>query len=170
MSDDVPTKAYEQLSTLTGVTPLAELAGFKPTQVIAIESTTTRTYRYIARKVMQGHTHSEIVKLLQRDLGLTQAWANSRVNEVRERAKLTNDDETVKDIIVAELVKDALQRHQLFHKEAVAPVPDTPLTAAALVQILFDYGFRIPVIIVQAVPGVNVAKRNQPVRITPAGS
>jgi len=114
---------------------LAEATNFRAENLAVIDTTSLRQYRFVAKCTLRGMTLTEIYKAVQATFDVNANRAFVIVADVRKRARLANDDEDQKDIIVAEMTRAALQRHQLFHAEAVATVPDVPLTAQAVAQI-----------------------------------
>ena len=120
------TPEYEALNALASVPPLDPLTMRGP------DSHRQRVLRFIAKRVLDGATKSEIIEEVIVTFECSDTTADTRYREVATRARLANDDEGNMEVVARDLVQKAVQRHQMFHEEAVAELPEVPMTAQAL--------------------------------------
>lgn len=124
-----PTPEYEALNALASVPPLDPLTMRGP------DSRKQRVARYIAQRVLEGATKPEIIEEVADKFECSDETARTHYREVATRARLANDDEGNMEVVARDLVQKAVQRHNMFHAEAVSELPEVPMTAQALATV-----------------------------------
>jgi hypothetical protein len=124
------TPEYEALAAIAENT-----VAFDPKAILSPDTHRQRVARFIAAAILAGGTQPEVLEAVVERFECSESTALTRYREVVQRARLANDDEGSMEVVARNLVQKAAQRHDMFHAEAVAPVPEEPLTATTLATI-----------------------------------